>query len=539
MKFGPVPVVNAIGAISAHSVLQGNGRIKKGQILVANDIVRLQDAQIDTIIVACLEPGDIHEDDAASRIGVAMTGGNVRVESAFTGRANLIAEADGVLFYDDVKLNHLNSIDESITCATLAPFARVRSGQMVATVKIIPFAVEADKLTSVLSAAWPVSVSPFKTHRAGLVATQVPGGSDKILNKTNRVLAERLNRLGSELGDEIRCSHDSAQVSRSIQSLIDTGHDPVIVFGASAIVDRRDVVPRGIEAAGGTIDHFGMPVDPGNLLLLAHKGNVRVVGAPGCARSPKENGFDLVLERILAGLKIRPQDITAMGAGGLFKEIESRPQPRALRRSDREKGKKRIAAIILAAGQSRRMGRPNKLLQNIGGRALVRHAAEAALVSPVDEVVVVTGHQDQEVRAALQGLDVRFAHNPHFDEGLSTSLRAGIGAVDDSFDGVLICLGDMPEVTPDLLEKMTAAFSPQDERLIIIPTHQGKRGNPVLFSTRFRASLMEAQGDTGARHLLGGNEDVIFEIKADESVALDIDTETALEEARRRFEDTA
>lgn len=543
MKFGPIPTAEAVGAISAHSVALGGGnagkrRIKKGQFLDTTDIANLEAAQIHSIIVAQLEDGDIHEDVAAAQLGNALLGGNVTAEAPFTGRVNLVAKSDGVLFFDAEMLGAFNGIDESVTCATLAPFARVRAGQMVATVKIIPFSVEQSILDMALKVAGPISVSPFKPHRAGLVATRVSGGSDKVLDKTARVLRSRLDALGSSLGDEIRCAHNTEDVAASVQMLIDSGHDPVIIFGASAIVDRRDMVPSGIEAAGGTIDHFGMPVDPGNLLLLAHKNKTRIIGAPGCARSPKENGFDLVLERVLTGLKVASQDITAMGAGGLYKEIESRPQPRSSKRSDRTKDKQRITAIVLAAGQSRRMGQENKLLQDLGGRALVRHAVETALASPVQDVVVVTGHQADKVRAVLQGLDVRFVHNDAFEDGLSTSLRTGVGAIDESIDGVLICLGDMPDVTSELLTRMIAAFKPVEDRLIVVPTHQGKRGNPVLISTRFRAGLLDTKGDTGAKFLLTSNEDVVVEIDADESVALDIDTAQALDAARRRIENS-
>ena len=105
--------------------------------------------------------------------------------------------------------------------------------------------------------------------------------------------------------------------------------DALIAFGASAITDRRDVIPAAIEAIGGRIERFGMPVDPGNLLLLAERHGMPIIGAPGCARSPKENGFDWVLQRVLAGVPIHDADIRAMGVGGLLMEIASRPQPRA------------------------------------------------------------------------------------------------------------------------------------------------------------------------------------------------------------------
>ena len=177
-----------------------------------------------------------------------------------------------------------------------------------------------------------------------------------------------------------------------------------------------------------------MPVDPGNLLLTAELDGRRVIGAPGCARSPKENGFDWVLQRLLADIDVTPEDIVAMGVGGLLMEIVSRPQPRDPAEPVGDAAPK-IAAVILAGGRSSRMGGPNKMLATLDDKPLVRIAAEAALASQADPVIVVTGHMRVAVAAALDGLDVTFAHNPDFADGLSTSLRSGIGAVASGMRG--------------------------------------------------------------------------------------------------------
>src|SRR6202011_4010190 len=139
---------------------------------------------------------------------------------------------------------------------------------------------------------------------------------------------------------------------RALEGSLKSGAELVIVFGASAIADKRDVIPAAVEAIGGRIEHFGMPVDPGNLLLIGEARNRPVLGAPGCARSPKENGFDWVLMRLLAGLPVGRGDINGMGVGGLLMEIVTRPQPR----EEPSPSGKRTAALLLAAGRSTRMG---------------------------------------------------------------------------------------------------------------------------------------------------------------------------------------
>jgi molybdenum cofactor cytidylyltransferase len=305
----------------------------------------------------------------------------------------------------------------------------------------------------------------------------------------------------------------------------------LLVFGASAISDRRDVVPAGIEAAGGTVAHFGMPVDPGNLLLMGALDGKPVVGLPGCARSPKLNGFDYVLQRLFAGLDVAPGSIMGMGVGGLLSDIASRPQPREA--APETPRAQKIAAIVLAAGTSSRMGE-NKLVAQWNGKAIVRCTVEAALASRADSVTVVTGHQSEAVGAALAGLDVRLAANPHYAEGLSTSLRAGLKAVPDS-DGAIVLLGDMPEIAPALIDRMIAAFSPQEGRAIVLATHGGKRGNPVLWARRFFSDMGAVAGDAGAKHLIGDNEELVCEIEAGTGAVLsDIDTPDELAALRAR-----
>jgi len=311
--------------------------------------------------------------------------------------------------------------------------------------------------------------------------------------------------------------------------VLKSGAELVIVFGASAIADKRDVIPAAVEAVGGKIEHFGMPVDPGNLMLVAAANGTPVLGAPGCARSPKENGFDWILARLLCGLPVTRRDITGMGVGGLLMEIVTRPQPRA----DEAPAGRKAAAIVLAAGRSTRMGGPNKLLADVGGRPMVRIAVEQALASKARPVIVVTGHQRERVEEALAGLPVTFVHNPDFAQGLSTSLKAGVAALPQEADGVIVCLGDMPQVDAALIDRLISGFDPERGALVVVPTIAGKRGNPVVWSRRFFAELAGLDGDVGARHLIATYPEAVVEVPVDGNAAFtDIDTPDALEAVR-------
>jgi molybdenum cofactor cytidylyltransferase len=333
MRFGEIPVGEAAGAILAHSLRFSATALKKGRVLSEADIAALSAAGVSEIVAARLDPGDLREDAAADRIAAAIAGTDVKASPAFTGRANLFAETRGLLVFDRDRLDRLNLVAEAVTLGTLPPFATVEPRQMVATVKIIPFAVPEQAVLRAAAVAGQggplLRVAAFAPRRVALIQTRLPGLKESILDKTRAVTETRLRALGSALASEDRVDHSAAELAPRIAAAVKAGAELVLVHGASVIVDRRDVIPASVEKAGGRMEHFGMPVDPGNMLLLGRLGAVPVLGLPGCARSPKVNGFDWVLERLCAGVPVGREDIMRMGAGGLLAEIPSRPLPRA------------------------------------------------------------------------------------------------------------------------------------------------------------------------------------------------------------------
>ncbi|MBN9601697.1 MAG: molybdopterin-binding/glycosyltransferase family 2 protein [Afipia felis] len=528
MKFGPVSPKEAIGGVAVHAIRQSSFTLKKGTLITPIEAEALEQAGIKQIVVARLEDGDVSEDAAAAGIARMIAGEGIQVEKAFTGRCNLFAAHPGILVIDRDAVDELNRVDESITFATLPAFKAVAEGEMIATVKLIPFGIEQAVYDKAADAAKQrqIKIMPFSVKRVGVVSTMLPGLAPKVIDKTVQVTRERLARAGASIIAERRVQHSEPALKAAVEELLGLGSELVLIFGASAIADRRDIIPSAVEKAGGKVEHFGMPVDPGNLLLVARIGDVPVLGAPGCARSPKENGFDWVLMRLLANLKVTREEITAMGVGGLLMEIISRPQSRE---PEKEVIETDVTAIILAAGRSTRMGGPNKLLAKIGSKPLVRIAAEQALASRAESVVVVTGHQHEQVEEALQGLDVMFVHNPDYAEGLATSLKSGINAVPASSGAAIVCLGDMPLVGSGLIDRLIEAYAPERDGLIAIPVADGRRGNPVLWSRKLFKELLALDGDIGARHVVQKYAEMVVEVPATGVGAfLDVDTPDVL-----------
>ncbi|WP_296764752.1 molybdopterin-binding protein [Sediminimonas sp.] len=331
MKFGRVPVDRAQGAILAHSLALPGGRLRKGQVLGPEQVAALTAAGHAHVTVARPEPGDVPEDAAAARLADALVpdpqAARLRLAGAFTGRVNLAATTAGVAVIDADAVTAVNRVDPAITLATVPPWLQMRPGGMIATVKIIPYAVGKAQLDRACAAGrGALRVQPPVYRSASLILTDAGGANaDKLANKGRRAVRARLETLGMDMACTQRVTHDSAALAAAIEA---AHGDMILILTASATSDARDVAPEALRAAGGRLDRFGIPVDPGNLLFLGTLGARPVIGLPGSARSTALHGADWMLSRIACGLPPDADEIAAMGVGGLLKEIPTRPMPR-------------------------------------------------------------------------------------------------------------------------------------------------------------------------------------------------------------------
>mgnify|MGYP005843519443 CR=1 FL=1 len=325
MKFGPVPLKQAEGAILAHSERIATGRLRKGIVLGPAQITALRDAGYADVTVARLEAGDLHEDDAARRLAEAVQGdaSGIARSPAFTGRVNLTAERPGVVCVDAGAINAANAAHPMITVATVPDYHQIRAGGMVATVKIIAYGVpEAAVCQAATAARGALRLAVARYRTASLIITDTPGGPG---DKGSGAIAARVTGLGMEMAETVICAHDTGTLARAITA---ARGEIVLILTGSATSDAQDTAPQALRAAGGQMTRFGMPVDPGNLLFLGQLADKPVIGLPGSARSPVLHGADWVLARVACGLPCGADEIAGMGVGGLLKEIPIRPQPR-------------------------------------------------------------------------------------------------------------------------------------------------------------------------------------------------------------------
>lgn len=539
MKFGPVALEDARGAILAHTARLTGRVIRKGAVLDEAAVSALRAEGLTEVIAARLEPGDVPEDVCADRLAEALAAPFLPRTPAATGRVNLRADIRGLLRIDAAKIDRLNAVDEALTIGTLPDYSVVGPRDIVATIKVIPFAVPGTVLGVAEALARQggpaMTLYPFRPLKVGLVMTELAGLKDSILEGTAEATQARVEGLTGTLLRPLRCPHNETAIAESLRLLLGQGADVLLVAGASAVVDRRDVGPMGIVRAGGDILHFGMPVDPGNLICVGRIGEVPAMVLPGCARSPKLNGIDFVLARLFAGLAAGGREIMRMGVGGLLKDFDARPLPReqaasVARTGAAPRSAPRLAAVVMAAGRSRRMAPHNKLLvADSSGITMIARVVDNVLASRARPVLVVVGHMAAQIEQALAGRPVQFVHAAEYAEGLSASLKAGIAAVPADCAAAIVCLGDMPLVTAPMIDRLLSAYDPDEGRLIALPTFRGKQGNPMLWDRRFFPEILGISGDNGARFLLGQHLDSIAEVEmGDDAVLRDFDTTESL-----------
>lgn len=334
MRFGPVPLDQAEGAILAHSVPLPGTRLRKGLILKASDLTTLGAHGLTMVTVARLSPEDVHEDAAALAVAQAIVTADagLTLRPVGTGRVNLHATSPGVLQVLADRVDALNAVDPMITLATVPRWQRLAADEMAATVKIIAYGVDGAALSRACTAgAGALCLRPATLTRAALIQTTTDSDSEAT---SHRAIAGRLAALNVTLLPKQVVPHREDAV---VGALSATGSvDLILILTASATSDAMDVAPQALRRAGGVVHRFGMPVDPGNLLFLGQLGNTPVIGLPGCAKSPALNGADWVMERLICGVPVTSADIAGMGVGGLLKEIPQRGRLREAKVDERD-----------------------------------------------------------------------------------------------------------------------------------------------------------------------------------------------------------
>ena len=329
MQFGSIKLEKSEGSILAHSIKLENLNISKGTLLTENHIMDLRSKGVQSVVVARLENGDIEENKSAIIVSKAFSHNSLIFSKANTGRINIFSKHDGLLIYSVSSLISFNLIDEGIALALLTQNSFVKKKQLIGTLKVIPYSLPKKTILKFRRFENLIIIKAVKEKKFSLIQTSHKNMKESLYKKTSIETKKRVENLSCFLLDDTICEHNEKELTSKISSIIKKDIDILLISCASAVSDRNDILPKSIMNLGGNIIHFGLPVDPGNLLILASLNNKLIVGMPGCARSPSLNGLDLILRMLVTDIKIDKKIIASLGVGGLLKDTRLRPFPRS------------------------------------------------------------------------------------------------------------------------------------------------------------------------------------------------------------------
>ena len=331
-----VKTEDAVGHVLCHDMTQivtGDGpdaprfkgpRFKKGHVVAPEDVPVLLSMGKRSLYVWELEPGMVHEDDAAARMAALVAGPGTRTSGAPSeGKINVLAARDGVLLVDSARLTAVNSVDEVMVATRRGGFA-VREGDLLAGTRVIPLVIAEERLAEAEAAAGAeplLSVEPFRLRTAAVISTGSEVASGLIEDRFTPVMVEKLAAYGIETVMRVTPGDDRADVVAAIGEALAASVDLVLCTGGMS-VDPDDNTPGAIRAAGARVVTYGAPVLPGAMLLVGYFDepggrSVPVLRVPGCAMYSKATVLDLVLPRIAAGVPLEKADLARMGEGGL------------------------------------------------------------------------------------------------------------------------------------------------------------------------------------------------------------------------------
>ena len=322
MKMQAVDVRDSAGRLLYHPIFRPSGKklLAKGHLLSAEDIRVLGSEGLERIWVAELEQGEVDEDYAASMIAAEVGCGSLEIRLVAGGRANLMATENCCMLVDDQLLRLINQTG-CLAVATSPNFSFASASQRVATVKTLPFAVPQEQMEAtraMLREQGPILQGRPIRHPVVAVLYCDPLQGERARLLFEGIMRTRLERLFTGVTFVLTAVEEEAPVARALEHLLRHHPTLVLIASTSAPAGPADVVGRAMERIGCKLERFLAPVEPGNLLLLAYSGEVPVLSAPGCFRSPKPNVVDLLLPPLLARYRVTAAEVGGLGHGGLL-----------------------------------------------------------------------------------------------------------------------------------------------------------------------------------------------------------------------------
>ncbi len=335
MQLKNIPIDKSIGAILVHNIIGADGRkaFPKGHLVHAEDVEKLRALGNAAVYAAMLDPDDVREDDAAARLARAVAGDGIELSKPSGGRVNFYATSKGFLKINRDALKRINELD-GITLATIPRYSPLAPRKMIATLKTVGLALPEATLRAAEEIAGArgkaLSIAAVSNQKVAIILTGSANGMAKVQATFAPPIRARIEELGAQIVAEDYVAEEEDAIAEAIARVTRAGAQMIMLAGETSVMDADDITPRGIQRAGGVIELYGAPVEPGNLLLLAYKpcegaqrepsqGSViPIIGAPGCIKSRETNVVDLILPRLLIGERVARADVIELAEGGLL-----------------------------------------------------------------------------------------------------------------------------------------------------------------------------------------------------------------------------
>lgn len=484
-------VNHALGIRIAEEIRFEGKVLGKGHELTEEDIIQLKLSGITKVFGAEMGENDISNETALGIIAAKICGNNTAYSIGKNGVCKIVAVKDGVFVCADDRVAKFNRLSHNLILNTIEPYAIVKSGEVIAELELTLPVIEqkmVDEIIFSLSGNIElISVAVQEKKKTALIYAKLYNDALETEHFTNIVtkLVKDFSELQFDFQNEYNTRHTIDDVGNAVQKAVDDGNDVIFILSGQKSVDAKDVIPSALNSYVDELVNLTIPQVGASDLIIAEKRRTKIIALPynyDKIDSKLTNHFiklAIVNERLHTYDFARPQNVL-LSAGQALPD----PEKETLFTADNKKlakGEANIAVVVLAAGIGSRAGR-NKLMLEVDEKPMFLKTVEAAVKSKASPVFVITGYNNTEVEEFLEDIDVNVIYNPSFRAGIKTSIALGIKSVPGFCDGALLLPADMPNITPEFINKMIKSFKKKEEKQVCMATWKGNKYNPIIWS---------------------------------------------------------
>ena len=491
MKYKEFDINFAAGVRIAEEIRMKGRSLSKGHELTSDDIDDLKFMGFKKIYGVIMEPKDVHFSNALGMIAAKLCGENTEYVVNQDASVSIISAIDGVFKCSPDRVNKFNRTTKDFILNISPSYRPVQKGEVIAVVSTPYPVLEPNQIDDVLyrlSGNTPMlEVVDFKGVKIALVYTQIykDKTEERHFTKVVKRLLKEYDNSGFAYTNEYTCAHEEEEICNTLEKAFLDDNDVIFILPAQKYISTDDVVPHAVKSLADEVLCEQIPSVLTPDLLIATKKKRKIISLPYRYDEATSDTLHMFVLQAVVGDKLLSSDFNHAENVYLEKSkiLDEKEQKNLLKiKAPEEKDKKRVAAVVLAAGMSKRAGR-NKLLAEVGGEPLFMKAVHAAVRSKASPVFVVTGYQHEILEEALDDVDVNVIYNPDFRAGVKTSIRLGIKSVPSFCRGAIILPADMPNISENHLNKMIKSFADDKTKQVLFTSYKKVKNNPILWSS--------------------------------------------------------